>query len=277
MRKNSKAAKKGMGKQNSMTSEQKIPPWGEDSLSRFFVNAEQNERVSALNLAPIYAVLQRVHGAFETLDNAIELDDREELVIPRFLIVRTHSAWLAAVRLGMSGQLPESYALLRVAIELSWYALHIAKDPHPPELANLWLSRNDDEASKSRCKSEFTVKRVRSTHKLLDSVTEKYLHDLYERAIESGGHPNEAGVFLAMAADSSREIPTYKQGILFIGNPLFLVEVLQGAVVVGVGALKIFELIFPQRFKIINLNVAVGALVTDLDTVFRQYLKPEKR
>jgi hypothetical protein len=29
-----------------------IPPWGEDSLSQFFVNAEQNERVSALNLAP---------------------------------------------------------------------------------------------------------------------------------------------------------------------------------------------------------------------------------
>jgi len=97
--------------------QQKPPSWGDDPLSTFFSEAEYNERVSSLNLATIYALLQRLHAAFQRVEETVEKDNREELLVSRFLMVRTHSAFLAAIRLAMSGQLSESYPVLRAAIE----------------------------------------------------------------------------------------------------------------------------------------------------------------
>lgn len=115
-----------------MTTEQKLPPWGQDQLSTFFQTAEDNDRVTSLKLSSIYSILQRVDAAFRHVEAAVEKDTRQEFLVSRFLIVRTHSSFLAAIRLAMSGQIPESYAILRVGIEQAWYALHITKDPHPP-------------------------------------------------------------------------------------------------------------------------------------------------
>jgi len=97
--------------------QQKPPSWGDDPLSTFFSEAEYNERVSSLNLATIYALLQRLHAAFQRVEETVEKDNREELLVSRFLMVRTHSAFLAAIRLAKSGQLSESYPVLRAAIE----------------------------------------------------------------------------------------------------------------------------------------------------------------
>jgi len=89
----------------------------------------------------------------------------------------------------MSGQVPEATAVLRAGIEQAWYALHIAKDPRPPERVAVWLQRNDDESSRARCKKEFTKWNVHSTHLELDSVTAKQLGELYESMIDLGAHP----------------------------------------------------------------------------------------
>jgi hypothetical protein len=45
--------------------DQALPPWGGDPLLRFLSNAQWNERASAVNVPNPYALLQRVHGAFE--------------------------------------------------------------------------------------------------------------------------------------------------------------------------------------------------------------------
>ena len=123
--------------------EQKPPPWGDDPLSTFFSEAEYNERASSLNLAPIYAFLQRLHASFRRVEETVEKDNREELLLTRFLMVRAHSSFLAATRLAMSGQLFESYAPLRSSIEQAWYALHTAKDRQPPKRSEIWLCRNE--------------------------------------------------------------------------------------------------------------------------------------
>ncbi len=44
----------------------------------------------------------------------------------------------------MSGQASEASLLLRGAIEQSWYALYMAKDPNPDNRVRIWLKRNDD-------------------------------------------------------------------------------------------------------------------------------------
>src|SRR5271157_2360880 len=107
--------------------EQNPPPWDKDPLSTFLADAEFNGRVTALNLAPLYDMLRRVDGLFRRVEEAIESDDRDELLVSRFLMVRTHSSFLAGIRLAMSGQVSESFPVLRAAVEQAWYALHIAK------------------------------------------------------------------------------------------------------------------------------------------------------
>ena len=105
------------------------PEWGNDPLSGFFRDAEYNARVTAVKLPAVYELLQRVHTLFRKFKDLIAKDSREEFVVPRFLMVRTHSSCLAGLRLAMSGQVSEAFAVLRSGVECTWYALHIAKDP----------------------------------------------------------------------------------------------------------------------------------------------------
>lgn len=255
-----------------MTTEQKIPPWGQDQLSTFFQAAEDNDRLTSLKFPSIYKLLQRVDAAFRHVEEATEKDDRDELLVPRFLIARTHSSFLASIRLAMSGQFPESYAILRVGIEQAWYALHIAKDPHPPERVTVWLRRNDDQSSKSRCKNEFTVQNVRSTHESIDSVTAKQLHELYEKMIDYGAHPNQISLFAAMSESETEQETTFTLGILF-REPVPILATLQMAVAVAVGALEVFHRVFPERFRIMSLDREIKALVGELNSAFKMYVQ----
>jgi hypothetical protein len=81
-----------------------------------------------VNVPALYALLQRVHDVFERVAAITEKESNEHLLPTRFLMARAHAAWLAAVRLGMSGQVVETYPLVRMVVENSWYALHLAKD-----------------------------------------------------------------------------------------------------------------------------------------------------
>jgi len=85
-------------------STQQLPPWENDSLSEFFKLTEYNIRVTILNHPEIFELIKRINSIFKTVLEAIEHDSKQELVVPRFLIVRTFSSFLAAIRLAMSGQ-----------------------------------------------------------------------------------------------------------------------------------------------------------------------------
>ena len=253
-------------------SEKQPPDWGDDPLSRFFSDAEYNDRAAAVNYAPIYALLQHVHAMFRQVEGVIERDRQSHLLVPRLLLVRIHSAFLAAIRLAMSGQATESFPVLRSAIEQAWYALHIAKDPKAPERANTWLSRNVDISSKAKCKSEFTVAKVRSTHEGLDPATAGELQERYENLIEFGAHPNQLGVFASVKKTKSDKLVDYKVGIL-ASDSIAVPFALRMAVAVAVGALKVFKLIYPERFGITGADLGIQCLVVELNAVFKRYAR----
>jgi hypothetical protein len=60
----------------------------------------------------------------------------------------------------------------------------------------------------------------------------------------------------------------YQVGILFI-DTVRLVATLRRAVAVAVAALKVFQLIFPERFKLIGLDEEIEALVSEASSVFQ--------
>jgi hypothetical protein len=87
--------------------EQDIPRWGDDPLSQFFANAEYNDRATSLTYPGVYAFLQSTHEAFTAFEKIIEHDGDPARLISRFLVVRAHASYLAAIRMAMSGELPD--------------------------------------------------------------------------------------------------------------------------------------------------------------------------
>lgn len=254
--------------------EEEPPDWGADSFSSYFRDAEFNNRATAANYPTVFALLQRVHAAFENAEAAVEKDGAAR-VVPRFLFVRTHSAYLAACRLGMSGQLTEAHAVLRVGLEEAWYGLHIAKDPAPFARAGVWLRRNEGAEALAQCKTEFTVKNVRETHEALDATAAADLKALYDNVIDFGAHPNQLGVLAAVRNSREENHVDYKVGILY-PEQVPVLFTLRLAVAVGIGALKVFRLAYPERFALVGLDGEIEKLVTQLNGVFKAYASAAK-
>lgn len=247
--------------------EQQLPPWEKDSLSSILADAAFNERASSLNFPEVYGLLKQVHSTFKCVAAAIEKDSRQELLVPRFLIIRVHSAFLAAVRLAMSGQAFEATLVLRAAIEQAWYALHIARDPRPPERSAIWLQRHDSPATQKKCKEEFTVANVRATHEGLDAVTAKILRELYDTTIDFGAHPNEKGILASVRREETKDAVTYQVGILH-PDPLLMTATLKTVIEVAIGTLKVGQLISPKQLKVMGLDLSIDQLIREVPRTF---------
>ena len=252
--------------------ENKPPNWESDSLSVFFRDAEYNDRVNALKLPEVFDVLCQVHDLFRKCDELITSDNRDELLVPRFLMVRSHSAFLAGIRIAMSGQAIESLPVLRSLIESAWYALHIAKDPKTTERAQIWLLRNNNGSAKKQCRSEFSIAKILKTHEELDATTAKEMEGLYETLIDFGAHRNQFGVMTAMAKTEGNAKVDFSVGILN-PEPLPVVFALWLAVGIALGALKAFQLIFPERFEIAGLDTDIEALIPKSNALFKSYVQ----
>lgn len=252
--------------------DQQLPSWEKDSLSSILADAAFNERASSLNFPEVYGLLKQVHSTFKCVAAAIEKDNREELLVPRFLVIRVHSAFLAAVRLAMSGQAFEATLVLRAAIEQAWYALHIARDPRPPERSTVWLQRHDSSATLKKCKEEFTIASVRATHEGLDAGTAKVLRELYDTSIDFGGHPNEKGILASMRREETEGSVTYQVGILH-PEPLLMTVTLKTAVEVAIGTLKVAQLISPEQLKVMGLDLTIDQLIREVPRTFADVLR----
>ncbi len=250
--------------------EQHPPAWEKDPLSEFLADAEYNTRVTALNLPPMYDLLRRVEGIFRRAGDSIENDSREDLLVPGFLMVRTHSSFLAGTRLAMSGQGLESCPVLRAAVEQAWYALHIAKDPNPPSRVETWLNRNMGAAEKRRCKSEFMLRSVWRTHEEIDPDAARTLHEIYENLIDFGAHPNQSGVMAAAKVAEFDEKTVYDIRILH-AEPLAIAWALKNALGVAIGALNVFRTIFPDRFAPLGIDRSIDSFAASANALFTSH------
>jgi hypothetical protein len=236
----------------------------------FFKDADYNARVTAANYPGVFESLQRVHSAFRLAAEIVEKDSSGTRLVPRFLLIRTHSSYLAAIRAGMSGQIGEAYVLIRAAIEQSWYALHMATGEDAERRTDIWLRRNESDAATASCKSEFTIRNVRSTHEGLDPVAAAEMKDLYEKLIDYGAHPNQMGIFTSLSSKETHTEVSFQVGILYPAELPVLVTV-RLAMAVAIGALKIFQLIYPERFRLVDFDSEIQRLLSELNSRFKGY------
>lgn len=243
------------------------PQWGKDELSVFLQNTDYNSRINSARFPGVFSLLQDIYSILHNVQEIIETD-KEKKIIPKILIYRHHSSILAAIRLALSGQPPESFSILRTAIEQVWYALHIARDPNPPERQDIWRNRNNDDFSISHCKTEFSIKNVLLTHEKFDHSTSKHLHDLYENTIDFGAHPNPRGVLATVNGTIQSDENGYRVVIL-TDEGIPVTNALHKIALVFMFALRITDIIYPTRFRIMNLDNRIATLKTKIDNSFQ--------
>ena len=143
----------------------------------------------------------------------------------------------------MAGQSPETFVLLRSCLEYSGYALLIHQEPN---LDLVWLRRHNGDDALWKMRNAFTATRAKKSVQSTDPGLGDWYSDLYEKAIDFGGHPNPKGVtpIIGFDEDSYNQIDLHDDDI-------FLHHCLDSTARVGICSLYVFHNILPERFNII--------------------------
>ena len=231
-----------------------IPPgWGEDSLSAFIDNAQQNIYATFYNLKPHYDLLKNIHLVFDSI--ILNLNRSPEW-FASFLLVRSHSSYLEGVRLALSGAVPESYMVLRGCLENAFYGLYLHNNQ---ELQEIWLRRHDNKKARDKMKGEFTTRKILDFIKTCDMGLYKVSRELYERTIDLGAHPNERAFLSVMTQEKDKSKITFNSAYL-IGNEPALQLSLKSSAQIGLCSLSIFQKIFKERFELLGVSAKINQL-----------------
>lgn len=237
----------------------KIPGWGKDSISKFIENAIHNTYATFNNLKPQHTRLNEINCIFEKILQ--NLDNTSDWFIS-FFFFRSHSAFLAGVRLTMSGQIPEAYMVLRGCLENALYALYLKRHP---EDQKTWIRRHNDEKSKKKVQREFAIRKIlnylQSEHNSLYLRT----NELYEKTIDLGAHPNPKGLFSMLRKSGNGENVFFESIYLSEHSPP-LQACLKSCSQIGVCSLMMFRRIYKERFDLLELSSLLDDLRHRIDS-----------
>ncbi len=237
---------------HSQPKEELPPPgWGNDKLSEFFESTRQQQFATFANLRWAFAILKEIDDCW--LLAASNLNQPQD-VLSALLLIRSHSAYRAACATAMATQTPESFVLLRSALEYSGYALHISKNPN---LGEVWLRRHDDAESMKAVKKAFQTAAIENTVALTDAKLGDIYKTLYQSTIDYGAHPNERALSGNIRSDKDTVLSIYLHA-----DELNIVNCLKSVALVGLTCLNLFQNIFSARFLLLGLQERIFALRT---------------
>lgn len=226
------------------------PPknWEEDSLSEFMGQAIKRLFLFFVKRPDMYKKVSDIDNTFKVIiDN---LNNNPDFFIWYFLC-RVHGSYRAAIRLALSGQVSETYPLLRVSLENALYGFYMAVYPKSQET---WLRRHDDESYLGKVKDEFKISKLWPCLKLADPKTHDIAKILYKETIDWGGHPNEKSLSQQLI-HSYRTDKTWKSQFTYLyeGELPHQLSVKRTAQV-GVCCLKIFRHVFRERYDLLGIS-----------------------
>ncbi len=223
------------------------PNWEANEITKFIDAARTNEFATFANLKSDVARFADIDLAYRKAINGL---NHSKDWFTSFFVLRSHSNFLAACRLSWSGQIPESYVVLRSCLENALYGLYLARHLNSQET---WLRRHDDEAGKRKVKNEFKIRTLLGFATTVDRKEGSIARTLYERTIDFGAHPNELALMQTLQINENDDPGEFKSNYLD-GDSVYLREVLKTTVQVGACALSLFRSVNPERFDIIGLT-----------------------
>jgi len=223
------------------------PAWGKDEVTKHLDTMRNNSYATFANLTPEFRKLLEIDKAFRLVcENLSHSDDW----FSSFFIIRSHSSWLSAVSLSTSAQIPDTYVVLRAALESALYGLHISKNP---ELKEVWLQRGESSQHNTKVREQFKFRPLIDTLDNENSKEAEVAKKLYNQCIDDGAHPNERGFMgnLNMEKNGGDVHFTVKY---LNPEPLPLRLALKSTARVGVCILGIFSHVYKKRFEILGIT-----------------------
>lgn len=179
------------------------------------------------------------------------------------MLQRSHSAYLAALRLELSTQFVDAYPLLRSTLEYGVYALYF-RDHEDKFL--VWTERHLS-ADARKAARNINLRRMLDYLESKDAEIGKQVKRLYETAIDMGAHPNPAGLLSAYKQRVQDEEGYHE--VLYYGGEGFSWELaLKQAALVGVAAIQTASCVFPERAKILGVPQKLDELYRQMAGVF---------
>lgn len=234
------------------------PGWGTDELSNFLEISQRNTYATFHILRPPYEKLAGIDRLYrKVIDNL----SHSASWFAALFVLRSHSSYLAAARMALSGQVPETYLLLRGCLENAIYGFYI--DRHP-ELRETWLRRHDDAEAMKLVRKEFQIGPILSSVEAAHSNTGAIARTLYDRTIDYGAHPNERALSQVLGMNRGEGEVRFEVRYLMKGKDVAFGLALKTCAQVGVCGLDLFYLVYPQRFDILAITDDLQQLKRDL-------------
>lgn len=219
--------------------------WGGDTLASFLDACTSNTYSVFQNRHEWYGRLSSVDDTYHLLLENIESDP--ELYGGLFAL-RCHSAFLGACRLALSGQVPETYMLLRGCLEAALYGLYIAKNPR---LRHTWIHRHKNDRCRKPVRSEFTISKLKQCLADVDRDVHDRVCQYYSYTIDLGAHPN----IMSVEAHINDEAEAGPLTLHYL-HPLsdVLLATFKVCAVTGITGLDVLRYVFPDAYSKLNLE-----------------------
>ncbi|WP_117195930.1 hypothetical protein [Rhizobium terrae] len=228
--------------------------WGDDTLTSYLDDYRNNQFAAFVGKPDEVADLIAIDGMLKRL---LEGARDPKPFVPMTFLLRAHSAYRAAAGAVMAGQLYEAQACLRLCLEHAGYGHYIGGDT---AMWERWMRRHDSDEHRKAVRKEFTAAKVEKKLQAADASVAKAYEILYERLIDFGAHPNEKG--FSMSSNIRRENgDVHIEAIYLHSDGLPLDLALKTTAQVGIAALRIGQIIYPQRFKDLGLDLELATIM----------------
>jgi hypothetical protein len=170
--------------------------WCVSELTKFFDLIENNGIASFVGMQQLFEVLEGIDEALISNTPKIFHQVEGSQVISARLYARAFSAYRAAARLAVGGQVYESVTLRRSILEHAVYAWACG---HSQTHRDAWIARPVGAPERKSVRNLF---RWSSLMKLLATVDKQLQQNIgvdYDYSIDFGAHPNVEGVDLSSA------------------------------------------------------------------------------
>ncbi|MDH2091486.1 hypothetical protein N5K21_22400 [Rhizobium pusense] len=231
--------------------------WGDNTLTSYLEDYRNNQFATFVGKETEVADLTAIDRMLTKM--LLNVRDPKPFV-PMTFLLRSHSAYRAAAGAVMAGQLFEAQALLRLCLEHAAYGHYLGGDN---ALWERWMRRHDSDDHRKAVRKEFTAANVEKKLQAADTSLAAAYQTLYERLIDFGAHPNEKG--FSMSSNIRRENrDVHIEAVYLHGDGLPLSLALKTTAQVGIAVLRIGQILYPSRFKDLNLD-------SDLDGIKKRY------
>ncbi|WP_315741552.1 MULTISPECIES: hypothetical protein [unclassified Bradyrhizobium] len=218
-----------------------------DNLEEFFSVTTSNRAANAARFQAEYRILRRINMCLTAPGKHMT---NPKPIMCGILFLRCQYAYKAAVGMSLSGQVTESFQMMRSCLEYAAYALAIFEKP---ELEAVWMSRNMTTDGMRAQKAAFRISEVRSAVERFDKRLAEIFNENYERAIDFGGHPNPHATMSTITMDNADLTGSFTVDALSV-DPKVIRHAMKSTAQVGLTAAHIFQHIFPTKFELLGVK-----------------------